>query len=119
LSGLRHIHDIPIIHSGGHKLIYKYGISARHKPTLWFLKGEKLSQHDIIDDVIYSTPPKKELHEWEQSTAEAEHIINGLTVGENQIILDPFMGAGTFGKAKTVQGIRYTHSLPRPLEVAN
>ena len=54
---------------------------------------------DIIDDVIYSTPPKKELHKWEQSTAEAEHIINGLTVGENQIILDPFMGAGTFGKA--------------------
>jgi 16S rRNA G966 N2-methylase RsmD len=98
-SGLVYIHDIPIIHSGGHELIFKHRISVRHKPMLWFLKGEKLSPHNIIDDVIYSTPPKKELHEWEQSPAEAEHIISGLTVGENQIILDPFMGAGTFGRA--------------------
>jgi DNA modification methylase len=98
-SGLWYIHDIPIIHSGGHKMIFKHRISVRHKPMLWFLKGEKLNPHNIIDDVIYSTPPKKELHEWEQSPVEAEHIINGLTIGVNQVILDPFMGAGTFGKA--------------------
>jgi predicted methyltransferase len=98
-SALCYIHDIPIIHSGGHELIYKHRISVRHKPMLSFLKGEKLNPHNIIDDVIYSTPPKKELHEWEQSPAEAEHIIHGLTVGDNQVILDPFMGAGTFGRA--------------------
>jgi 16S rRNA G966 N2-methylase RsmD len=77
-SGLVYIHDIPIIHSGGHEMIYKHRISVRHKPMLWFLKGDKLNPHNIIDDVIYSTPPKKELHEWEQSPAEAEHIIMAL-----------------------------------------
>ena len=34
------------------------------------------------------------MHDWEQSTVEAEHVISALTV-ENQIVLDPFMGSGT------------------------
>ena len=38
------------------------------------------------------------MHEWEQSTIEAEHVIKGLTV-ENQIVLDPFMGYVTNGVA--------------------
>ena len=70
-----------------------------HKPLLLFLKGKELNPHKPFNDVIYSNPPKKQLHDWEQSPIEAEHMITGLTVGENQIVCDPFMGAGTFGKA--------------------
>ena len=36
------------------------------------------------------------MHEWEQSTIEAKHVIKPLTV-EGQTILDPFMGYGNFG----------------------
>ena len=28
---------------------------------------------------------------------EAEHFITGLTIGENQVVLDPFMGSRTTG----------------------
>ena len=45
-----------------------------------------------------SAPPSKELHKWEQSAIEVEHVVKVLTV-ENQIVLDPFMGSGTTGIA--------------------
>ena len=34
------------------------------------------------------------MHEWEQSTVEAEYVIKNVTI-ENQTILDPMMGIGT------------------------
>jgi DNA modification methylase len=72
---------------------------------LWFVKGEKLSTsypitalNDYLYDYVESKPPEKPLHPWEQSTVEAEHIINKLTI-ENQLVLDPLMGSGTTGIA--------------------
>jgi DNA modification methylase len=53
-------------------------------------------QHYSVRDIF--NPPDKSLHEWAQSQTEAEHIIKGLTV-ENQVMLDPLMGVGTFGIA--------------------
>ena len=72
---------------------------------MWFVKGEKLSTsypitalNDYLYDYVESKPPEKLLHPWEQSTVEAEHIINKLTI-ENQLVLDPLMGSGTTGIA--------------------
>ena len=67
---------------------------------LWYVKGTKPNTVDTIDNVIYSKLPDKSLHEMAQSPVEAEHVISKLTV-ENQIVLDPMMGAGTFGIAGT------------------
>ena len=53
---------------------------------------------NTICDYIESAPPSKLLHEWEQSTVEAEHIIKNLTL-ENQTVLDSMMGGGTRGIA--------------------
>ena len=47
-----------------------------------------------MSDLIISSRPEKVLHDWEQSTVEAEHVYRILTV-ENQKILDPFVGAGS------------------------
>jgi methylase of polypeptide subunit release factors len=44
--------------------------------------------------LILSNRPRKEIHDWEQSTIEAKHVLKRLTV-ENQIVFDPFMGMGT------------------------
>jgi len=98
-SGLKYIHEIALIHGGASAMLYAYHIRVKWKPILWYVKGTKPNTQNIIEDVIYSTPPDKSTHEWAQSPVEAEHIIKGLTVGENQIVLDPFMGAGTFGIA--------------------
>ena len=51
-----------------------------------------------IGDFIESTPPCKILHDWEQSSIEAEYVIKNLTM-ENQTVLDPMMGSGTTGLA--------------------
>lgn len=98
-SGLKYIHEIALIHTGASSMLYAYHIRVKWKPILWYVKGTKPNTQNIIENIIYSTPPDKTLHEWAQSPVEAEHIIKDLTVGENQTVLDPFMGVGTFGIA--------------------
>ena len=62
------------------------------------MKGGKLSTPDFLSDVVKSDTPSKGLHEWEQSTIEAEHVISRLTL-EGQTVFDPMMGSGTTGAA--------------------
>ena len=61
-------------------------------------KRYKPNTQNIVEDVIESEPPDKSMHTkgWEQSPIEAEHVIKGLTVGENQIILEPIYGIWNF-----------------------
>ena len=97
-SGLTYWWIIAVKLSGPFSRSFDRGISIKWKPLLWFVKGEKRNAVDFMSDYIESSAPEKVLHEWEQDTTEAEHIISRLTV-ENQIIFDPFMGSGTTGIA--------------------
>ena len=97
-SGLTYWWIIAVKLSGPFSRSFDRGISIKWKPLLWFVKGEKRNAVDFMSDYIESSAPEKVLHEWEQSTTEAGHIISRLTV-ENQIIFDPFMGSGTTGIA--------------------
>lgn len=98
-SGLKYWWMFCVKHSGPHATMFQRGVFANWKPMLWFVKGEKLVEGlESIHDYIQSEAPKKVLHEWEQSTVEAEHVINKLTV-QNQIVLDPFLGSGITGIA--------------------
>ncbi|MGI9010181.1 MAG: hypothetical protein ACR2F1_03215 [Nitrososphaeraceae archaeon] len=50
---------------------------------LWYVKGERADNlviSNTIGDFIESTSPSKLLHDWEQSTVEAEYIIKNLTL---------------------------------------
>jgi DNA modification methylase/ParB-like chromosome segregation protein Spo0J len=99
--GIRYWWTFSVIHSGGHQLVYQRNVFAEWKPLLWFVKGEKIREGILMKnmgDLIESQPPDKSLDEWTQSPIEAEFIIDNLTV-ENQLVLDPFMGVGTFGLA--------------------
>ncbi len=99
-SGLRYLWPICVKHTGHYAKMRGFGtlINVAWKPLLWFVKGEKTNNLGWIVDYVESKKPDKVAHDWEQSTAEAEHIIKGLTV-ENQLVLDTFMGSGTTGKA--------------------
>ena len=86
------------IKHGGNNGRHGRGIFVEWKPILWFVKGKKKRSSDFVADFVYSTPPEKMLHRWEQSTKEAEYYISHLSsVGE--IVLDPMMGTGTTGVA--------------------
>jgi ParB family chromosome partitioning protein len=103
-SELEYHWQIVLKHNGHTAKMWKQRVWPKYKPMLWYYKrsGNGNSQgptmYSDIEDLIESQPPDKTMHDWEQSTIEAKHIIKPLTV-EGQIILDPFMGYGTFGVA--------------------
>ena len=70
------------------------------KPLLWYYKPGNNGPTIFSDteDLIESQPVSKELHDWQQSTKEAQEMIKVLTV-EGNILPDPFMGSGTTGLA--------------------
>lgn len=97
-AGLTYWWPIAVVLSGSFAKHYPRQVTIKWKPLLWFVKGDKLSTTDFLSDVIKSDTPSKILHEWEQSTVEAEHIISRLTM-EGQTVFDPMMGSGTTGIA--------------------
>ena len=84
------------IKHGGNNGRHGRGIFVEWKPILWFVKGKKKRSSDFVADFVYSTPPEKILHRWEQSTKEAEYYISHLSV-VGEVVLDPMMGTGTTG----------------------
>ncbi len=65
-------------HSGHHTKIFPRHVFSEQKPLLWYIKGNKVNDHVIANtmgDHIESTPPSKLHHEWQQSTTEADYII--------------------------------------------
>jgi hypothetical protein len=96
--GLTYWWPMAIRLSGPFNRSYDKRVTIKWKPLLWFVKGEKSNAVDFMSDYIESRTPDKVLHEWEQSTAEAEHVISRLTV-ETQVVFDPMFGSGTTGIA--------------------
>jgi tRNA G10 N-methylase Trm11 len=96
---LKYWWTLAVKHSGHHTKIHPRYVFAEWKPLLWYIKGDRINDlviSNTIGDCIESTPPLKIEHEWQQSTTEAEYIIENLTI-ENQTVLDPMMGSGTTG----------------------
>ena len=93
-QGLNFHWPIAVIHSGPSASVFGRKILVGYKPMLWFVKGKY--EGDFVRDIIKSEFQGKELHEWAQSTVEADYYIKHLTI-ENEIVYDPFLGQGTFG----------------------
>ena len=95
-QGLRFHWPIAVIHSGPSASVFGRKILVGYKPMLWFTKGKY--EGEFVKDIIKSEFQGKELHDWAQSTVEADYYIKYLTI-ENEIVYDPFLGQGTFGIA--------------------
>ena len=93
-AGLKYWWTLAVKLEGSFARQYQRQISIKWKPLLWFAKGQRLALPNFMSDLIISNRSEKVLHDWEQSTVEAEHVFRILTV-ENQKILDPFVGAGS------------------------
>ena len=95
-SSLKYWWVFCVKHAGNHQRIHPRMVFAEWKPLLWYVKGDKANVIETIGDYILSTKPDKLEHDWEQSTLEADHVIERLST-KNQIVLDPFLGSGTTG----------------------
>jgi DNA modification methylase len=90
--GLKYLWIIAVKHNGGSCAMHGFHIGVRWKPLVWFVKGNSPDTLEYIEDLVESTPPDKSLHKWAQSTVEAEHVIEHLTI-PGQTVLDPPMGS--------------------------
>jgi site-specific DNA-methyltransferase (adenine-specific) len=60
----------------------------------------------MVADFIQSEKPDKVDHDWQQSSVEAEYLIEHLTV-EGELVLDPMCGSGTTLRAAKEKGRKY------------
>jgi DNA methylase/ParB-like nuclease domain len=75
---------------------HQWGIRVDWKPMLWYIKGDKRLTDREVHDHIQSQMPIKDNHPWAQSSVEAEYFIRQLTISEDSVVLDPFLGSGAF-----------------------
>lgn len=80
-------------------IIHERHVRVRGKPMMWFVKGDRRLTGTFVVDSIQSTKPDKSTHAWAQSSTEAEYLIQLLTISEDAIVVDPFLGGGAFAVA--------------------
>ena len=75
-------------------------ISRKKKDLLWYYKKPEFVINGLLQNFIPSERSEKDLHEWQQSTKEAEEIISRLTFPDTgDVILDLMAESGTNIKA--------------------
>lgn len=75
------------------------------KPVVAFSTGTWPSG-EWADDVLVSPDREKDQYEWQQNAIPAQRLIERFTA-PNAIVLDPFLGVGSFGVAAKVSGRRF------------
>jgi hypothetical protein len=90
---LRYWHPMCCLHSGPHARLTEFGVVAKFKPMLWYVKGTRSDKHTFVDDVV-TGQREKDHHEWQQSEAEAAYFIENLTPMCG-FVVDFFAGGGT------------------------
>ena len=91
--------------------IFGKNVITKHKPILWFLKGKRGKTKYVPIDHIHTTPENwdKTFHKWQQPVDYFEMYIKNLT-NENDVVYDPFMGAGTTAFVCKLNNRRYIGS---------
>jgi len=90
---------------GAHNLVHPYHIRAVSKPLLFLSKGNYVPRN-WFEDAFFSESRQKELHEWQQSLGPAMYFIERITL-PGQLVVDPFLGAGTTALAAKKLGRRF------------
>lgn len=90
---LRYWWTIACVHAGRATVMREYGVNARWKPVLWFVKGTRHDDQAMVDDVMSGGEEKAE-HPWQQAESEAAYWI-GKLCPKDGIVCDPFLGSGT------------------------
>ena len=75
------------------------------KPILVYLK-DKWPPHDWGTDVLTSPERSKADYEWEQHAAPVAELLERLVPADG-LVVDPFLGVGTFGEATIATGRRF------------
>lgn len=82
-----------LYHEGQAGQRFETNMFNRGKPILIYYKPPLTKQSVWLDDVIHSPSGDKSMHEWGQSVAPFEKLLDAFSE-EGQTVLDPFAGGG-------------------------
>jgi 16S rRNA G966 N2-methylase RsmD len=100
MCAIRHAGAGGYIVAGGRRIINDW------KPLLILTPRDAPPLYAQFNDLIEGGGRQKELHNWEQSTEEAVRILQ--TFGNpGALVVDPFAGSGSFGRAAVQAGMRF------------
>jgi len=100
--------QLAVTHRGGRSLIVLGGRRFRngYKPILMFVPKDSPGVPVVADDLLEGAGREKRLHNWQQPSAEARRLLE--TFGKaGDLVIDPFAGSGSFGKAAVELGMRF------------
>ena len=102
-----------IIWTFGHGLHCRHRFSGRHETILWFTKGDirgdvdGLPPYDVWDiPNVKGNHVEKTAHPCQYPIALPKRLVHALTA-ESDLVVDPFLGAGTTGAAAVLEGRRF------------
>ena len=75
------------------------------RPILFFVRNDFIPDKWFLDYAV-SEKQDKELDEWQQNPEPAKYYIERLT-NKDDVILDPFLGTGTFGAVTKELGRKF------------
>jgi DNA methylase len=102
---LRYWDTLALLHRhGGHRVPGRWVIAA-HKHVLWFVRDFRMGRQ-YVSTVLRGSAPEKAHHEWAQGIEEVMPLIEKLTE-PGELIVDPFAGSGSFGRAALRLGRRF------------
>ena len=82
--------------SNDNAIVHERRVKVKGKPMMWFVKGKRRLTDSFVSNAIHSTKPDKDKHPWAQSQVEAEYLVKMLTISEDSLVVDPFLGSGAF-----------------------
>jgi ParB family chromosome partitioning protein len=85
-----------LVHRGRLAAVHPVGANCGFKPVMIAMKPPKQKPYKYYNDLIEGSGREKDMHDWQQSGEELLPMIDAFTK-PGDVMLDPFMGAGTVG----------------------
>jgi ParB-like chromosome segregation protein Spo0J len=76
----------------------EYQVYSAWSPLLWYVKAERPKSLNSISDLIEPSLASEIIDGKQKPLAQLEYIISRLSI-KNDVVVDPFMGAGIIGRA--------------------
>ena len=102
---LRYWWTLSLEHAGGGQQLPGKWVFVEWKPVVWFVKDHRAGR-SYVADRVRGTKPDKDQHEWAQGVQEVVYLIESLTDLDG-LVVDPFAGSGSFGRAALSLGRRF------------
>lgn len=102
---LRYWWTLSLEHAAGGQQLPGKWVFVEWKPVVWFVKDHREGR-SYVADRVRGTRPDKDQHEWAQGVEEVVYLVESLTdIGG--VVVDPFAGSGSFGRAALKLGRRF------------